>query len=59
MAGNETNDKTGDKKREKEECPLSPAKTPPHNNILLFTMVKKRTSLHRVVFSFIMASLIL
>ena len=58
MAGNETNDKAGDKMAEKEGGRF-PLETASHNNILLFTMVKKRTSLHRVVFSFIMASLIL
>ena len=58
MAGNETNDKAGDKMAEKE-LGRFPLETASHNNILLFTMVKKRTSLHRVVFSFIMASLIL
>ena len=31
---------------------LSPTGTASHNNILLFTMVKKRTILHRVVVSF-------
>lgn len=58
MAGNETNDKTGDKMAEKGVRPLPTGNSLTQQHFT-FTMVKKRTSLHRVVFSFIMASLIL
>lgn len=57
MAGNETNDKAGDKMAEKEWGRF-PLETASHNNILLFTMVKKRTSLHRVVVSILLILII-
>lgn len=57
MAGNETNDKTGDKMAERvRPLPTGNSLTQQH---FTFHDGEKRTSLHRVVFSFIMASLIL
>ena len=51
MAEKGKSDKVWDNMTEKESGCL-PLGTASHNNILLFTMVKKRTILHRVVVSF-------
>ncbi len=55
MAGNETNDKAGDKMAEKVR-PLPTGNSLTQQHFLLFTMVKKRTSLHRVVVSILLAN---